>query len=184
ISLSRNSAAASCVRARTSPSRLPKWCRISGCEIPAAAAISCSRSPSGPARAISSRALSRISRRASSGLRRDRFTAARIGAYQQLLTLLSTGHMLEVSHPKPRAAMPEADTRRHPVAAYRAMRNLLRDREDTRQVFLLIDALRGKTTLRQLARFRATEFGRIALAERRRLFDRLEDRAALKALPA
>jgi ubiquinone biosynthesis protein COQ4 len=80
--------------------------------------------------------------------------------------------------------MPEADTRRHPVAAYRAMRNLLRDREDTRQVFLLIDALRGKTTLRQLARFRATEFGRIALAERRRLFDRLEDRAALKALPA
>jgi len=80
--------------------------------------------------------------------------------------------------------MPEADTRRHPIAAYRAMRNLLRDREDTRQVFLLIDALRGKTTLRQLARFRATEFGRIALAERRRLFDRLEDRAALKALPA
>jgi ubiquinone biosynthesis protein COQ4 len=76
------------------------------------------------------------------------------------------------------------DTRRHPIAAYRAIRKLMRDREDTRQVFLLIDALRGKTTLRQLARFRATEFGRAALAARPRLFDRLEDWDTLKALPA
>src|SRR6202043_3686310 len=82
-------------------------------------------------------------------------------------------------------AMSQAtDTRRHPVAAYRAMRNLLRDREDTRQVFLLIDALRGKTTLRQFARFRETEIGPGALADRRRLFDRLEDQASLAALPA
>jgi ubiquinone biosynthesis protein COQ4 len=51
-------------------------------------------------------------------------------------------------------------------------------------VFLLIDALRGKTTLRQLGRFRATEFGRAALAARPRLFDRLEDWDTLKALPA
>ena len=81
--------------------------------------------------------------------------------------------------------MPQTmDTRLHPIAALRAIRALQRDREDTKQVFLLIDALRGKTTLRQLARFRQTEFGRIALADRRRLFDRLEDRASLAALPA
>ena len=76
------------------------------------------------------------------------------------------------------------DTRLHPIAAYRAVRKLMQNREDTRQVFLLLDALRGKTTLRQLTKFRATEFGRQALAERRRLFDRLEDRDTLKALPA
>lgn len=76
------------------------------------------------------------------------------------------------------------DTRLHPIAAFRAMRNLLRDREDTRQVFLLIDALRGKTTLRQLERFRQTEFGRAALADRRRLLDRLNDRETLAKLPA
>jgi ubiquinone biosynthesis protein COQ4 len=75
------------------------------------------------------------------------------------------------------------DTRLHPIAAYRAVRKLMQNREDTRQVFLLIDALRGKTTLRQLARFRQTEFGQRALAERRRLFDRLEDWETLKALP-
>jgi len=74
--------------------------------------------------------------------------------------------------------------RLHPLNALRAMRNLLHDREDTHQVFLLIDALRGKTTLRQSARFRQTETGRAVLGERRRLLDRLSDRASLAALPA
>jgi ubiquinone biosynthesis protein COQ4 len=75
-------------------------------------------------------------------------------------------------------------TRLHPLDAIRAMRNLMRDREDTRQVFLLMDALRGKTSLRQFARFRRTEVGKAVLAERRQLLDRLSDRDSLKALPA
>jgi ubiquinone biosynthesis protein COQ4 len=74
--------------------------------------------------------------------------------------------------------------RLRPLVALRAVRNLMRNREDTDQVFLLIDALRGKTTLRQFARFRQTETGRAVLAERRRLLDRLSDRASLAALPA
>jgi ubiquinone biosynthesis protein COQ4 len=76
-----------------------------------------------------------------------------------------------------------ASTRLHPIAAFRAVRNLKRNLGDTRQVFLLMDALRGKTPLRQFARFRQTETGRAVLAERRRLLDRLTDRAALAALP-
>ena len=74
-------------------------------------------------------------------------------------------------------------TRLHPIAALRAMRNLKRNREDTRQAVLLIDALRGKTSLRQFARFRQTETGRTVLAERRQLIDRLSDRGRLAALP-
>jgi ubiquinone biosynthesis protein COQ4 len=77
-----------------------------------------------------------------------------------------------------------ASTRIHPIAAFRAMRALMRNREDTRQVFVLNEALRGKTTLRQFARFRRTEIGRAVLAERRQLLARLADRAALAALPA
>jgi ubiquinone biosynthesis protein COQ4 len=73
--------------------------------------------------------------------------------------------------------------RLRPIAALRAVRNLMSNREDTHQVFLLIDALRGKTTLRQFARFRQTETGRAVLGERRRLLDRLSDRASLAALP-
>ena len=80
--------------------------------------------------------------------------------------------------------MPQpASTRLHPIVALRAMRNLTRDREDTRQVFLLMDALRGKTTLRQFERFRKTQTGRTVLAERRQLLDRLRDRQRLAALP-
>jgi ubiquinone biosynthesis protein COQ4 len=80
--------------------------------------------------------------------------------------------------------MPQStSTRLHPISAFRAMRNLTRDREDTRQVFLLMDALRGKTTLRQFARFQRTETGRAVLAERRQLLDRLRDRQSLAVLP-
>ena len=75
------------------------------------------------------------------------------------------------------------DTRLHPIVALRAVRALLRDAEDTPQVFLLLDALRGRTSERQLARFRQTEVGRAVLAERCRLFDRLNDRDTLAALP-
>jgi|SRR5271165_1348254 len=74
--------------------------------------------------------------------------------------------------------------RLRPLAALRAVRNLMSNREDTHQVFLLIEALRGKTTLRQFARFRQTETGRAVLGENRRLLDRLSDRATLAALPA
>jgi ubiquinone biosynthesis protein COQ4 len=64
------------------------------------------------------------------------------------------------------------------------MRNLTRDPEDTRQAFVLMEALRGKTTLRQFARFRRSETGRMVLAERRSLLARLSDRASLAKLPA
>jgi ubiquinone biosynthesis protein COQ4 len=80
--------------------------------------------------------------------------------------------------------MPQSATPHlHPIAAYRAMCRLLRNREDTRQVFVLMEALRGKTTLRQLARFRNTEAGRAMLAERRSLLAVLSDRTRLAALP-
>ena len=80
--------------------------------------------------------------------------------------------------------MPQiASTRLHPLLALRAMRKLLRDREDTRQAFLLMEALRGKTTLRQFERFCRTGSGRAILAERRSLLARLTDRASLAALP-
>jgi ubiquinone biosynthesis protein COQ4 len=76
-----------------------------------------------------------------------------------------------------------AKPRLRPFAALRAVRNLMHNREDTHQVFLLIEALRGKTTLRQFARFRQTETGRAVLGEHRRLLDRLSDRSSLAALP-
>ncbi len=78
---------------------------------------------------------------------------------------------------------PPGRPRLHPIAALKALRGHTRDREDTRQVFLLIEALRGRTTLRQLARFAASETGRTMLAERRSLLAVLADRARLAQMP-
>jgi len=77
----------------------------------------------------------------------------------------------------------QPSTRLHPIVAARAMRRLLADREDTRQVFILVDALRGKSTIRQFTRFRQTPEGQAILRERRRLLDHLSDRDSLAGLP-
>lgn len=76
------------------------------------------------------------------------------------------------------------DTRLHPIVAFRALRRLIRNREDTRQVFLLVEALRGKSTHRQFARLRASAAGRDLLARRPSLLAALGDRARLAAMPA
>ena len=55
-----------------SPSRLAKWCRIAGCEMPTSRAMSWSRIASGPPSRSRFSAASRISRCASSALRRTR----------------------------------------------------------------------------------------------------------------
>jgi ubiquinone biosynthesis protein COQ4 len=75
------------------------------------------------------------------------------------------------------------DYRLHPLVAWRALRKLVRDRDDTRQVFLITDALRGKSALRGMHRFRRTPPGAAILAEKRSLLERLCDRPALAALP-
>jgi ubiquinone biosynthesis protein COQ4 len=76
-----------------------------------------------------------------------------------------------------------ASTRIRPLVALRAMRGLLRDREDTRQAFLVVEALRGKSTLRQFARFCETDGGRVMLAKKPSLLAHLRDRKSLAALP-
>lgn len=70
-----------------------------------------------------------------------------------------------------------------PVAALRAVTRLLRDPEDTRQVFVVMTALRGRSGKRMLDRFLASPVGASVVAERRQLLDRLQDRAGLAALP-
>jgi ubiquinone biosynthesis protein COQ4 len=65
----------------------------------------------------------------------------------------------------------------------RAMRALLRDPDDTAQVFRIVEALSGRTGERTFARFRQSPTGVRILQERRNLLKTLEDRAALLALP-
>ena len=79
--------------------------------------------------------------------------------------------------------MSDPSTRIRPLVALRAVRGLLRDREDTRQAFLLVEALRGKTTLRQFASLCETDGGRALLTVKPSLLAHLSDRKSLAALP-
>jgi ubiquinone biosynthesis protein COQ4 len=71
-----------------------------------------------------------------------------------------------------------------PLDALRAIRALLRDPDDTAQVFRIVDALSGRTRDRVFRRFRATPTGARILQERRSLLKCLSDRDALLTLPA
>ena len=73
--------------------------------------------------------------------------------------------------------------RRRPLKAWRHMQNLIADKEDTAQVFHIIEALNGTSTRKDLARFMQSETGPQLLEQRRYLPDILDDHAPLKSLP-
>jgi ubiquinone biosynthesis protein COQ4 len=84
------------------------------------------------------------------------------------------------------APMSEAaarDTRLRPLEALRAVGRLLRNPDDTRQVFVAIAALRGRSSQRVFERFARTAVGAQVIAERRRLLPYLADQSALARLP-
>jgi len=75
------------------------------------------------------------------------------------------------------------DTRLHPLKAFRAVRRLMADPQDTAQVFTVFRALRGTSGIRAFRRFAASATGAQVLREKRRLLDTLSDRVRLAALP-
>ncbi len=70
-----------------------------------------------------------------------------------------------------------------PLKALRAIRALIADKEDTSQVFRIIDALAGGANDRQFRRFVKTETGQRILTEKRNLITALSDRDYLSSLP-
>jgi ubiquinone biosynthesis protein COQ4 len=67
--------------------------------------------------------------------------------------------------------------------AWQAIRVLMKNPDDTAQVFKIISALAGNAGERQFERFLSSEHGPAILAEKRSLLDRLSDRAYLASLP-
>ena len=76
-----------------------------------------------------------------------------------------------------------ADSRLRPFEALGAVRRLLNDPDDTRQVFIVLNAMRGRSGLRLFRRFKATATGAAILSQRRSLLSRLQNSAALAELP-
>ncbi len=76
------------------------------------------------------------------------------------------------------------DTRLRPLEAFRAMRRLMVHPDDTREVFNIFRALRGRSGVKTFLRFAASCSGQAILRERPSLLDALSNRAALRDLPA
>ncbi|HUD50701.1 Coq4 family protein [Parvibaculum sp.] len=70
-----------------------------------------------------------------------------------------------------------------PMKAIRAVRALIADKEDTGQVFKIIDALSGGADERMFNKFMATATGKSIVAEKRDLIALLNDRERLSKLP-
>ena len=68
-------------------------------------------------------------------------------------------------------------------AAFRALWRLALDNDDTTQVFKIVDALRGRSDLRNVERMRESAIGRAILTERRSLIEVLANRERLRLLP-
>jgi ubiquinone biosynthesis protein COQ4 len=81
-----------------------------------------------------------------------------------------------------KARQAEADSRLDVQTALQAMRALVRNPDDTAQVFRIIESLSGPSAQRQYQRFRATEVGRRVLAQGESLLTALADRPRLEAL--
>ena len=70
-----------------------------------------------------------------------------------------------------------------PLKAYKHFRNLIRDKEDTTQVFDIIEALDGSNLEKDFKRFMATPQGQARFAERKELVPLLDDHETLRRLP-
>ena len=71
-----------------------------------------------------------------------------------------------------------------PIVAARALRALIKDPDQTEQVFVIIRAMSGDSLERSYRRFLTTTEGKSILQEKRQLRDMLGDRASLAALPS
>ncbi len=97
------------------------------------------------------------------------------------LTATSAFTPSTAAHPAPTYKPPS--TRLDFPRAIRAFRNLLRDKEDTAQVFEIMRALNGRSTMMGYQRLlRSARGGRIAY-EREELIDHLDDDDAMRAYP-
>ena len=70
-----------------------------------------------------------------------------------------------------------------PLKAYKHFRNLIADKEDTTQVFHIVEALDGSNLEKDFKRFMTTPEGQARFADRKDLVPLLDDHEALRKLP-
>ncbi len=80
--------------------------------------------------------------------------------------------------------MSATHNRMQPIVAFKAVKRLIADPEQTQEVFTIIEALSGRALENGYLRFADTDVGRKVLREKIDLLDTLKDRTLLGAMPA
>jgi ubiquinone biosynthesis protein COQ4 len=83
----------------------------------------------------------------------------------------------------PRSSEPPLAPGWYPLRALRALRELVKNPDDTRHVFTIVESLSGHAPVRLLERFRSSASGRRLLASRAQILLLLSDRARLQRMP-
>ena len=110
-------------------------------------------------------------------------THASLFIHASSATVTSTEEKLSMPNPTAFIDPNRPIPKRRPLKAWRHMQKLIADKEDTAQVFHIIEALNGSSTRRDFQRFLDSETGAELLGRRSFLPDVLDDHAPLKALP-
>lgn len=93
--------------------------------------------------------------------------------------------MTDAALPPPQAPQFDPSVMRlNPIKALRSLRALLRDKEDTTKVFEIMRALNGRSTAHGYQRLLKTAKGGEIAYRREELAERLDDDAAMAAMPA
>lgn len=88
-----------------------------------------------------------------------------------------------MNRPSPYIDPTRPKTRFRPIKAWKHMQRLIADKEDTKQVFHIIEALSGDATRKDFEKFMSSEKGPSLLEKRHFLPDLLDDHDALKKYP-
>jgi len=112
------------------------------------------------------------------------FQIAEIWIMQDHIEIISEIEPLDEGKPEPLKdrAQPRS-YRRRPLKAWRHFQKLLANKEDTEQVFHIIQALNGKVVFKDFKAFKRSNAGAHCLEQRRDLPAILDDHARWKALP-
>ena len=73
-------------------------------------------------------------------------------------------------------------SRMRPIVAMKALKILIEDPEQTKQVFVVIRAMSGNALEKSFDRFKQTETGKQVLSEHRQLISTLQNQEALRQL--
>lgn len=115
-------------------------------------------------------------------MKKDELSAAQSGQSEDLAITIPEAAP-DIDFPKAQPKYLKRDNRIRPLTAWRALKEIMKDKEDTKQAFIIIDALSGKSLEKSFKRMLKHENGDRIFYMKRELVPILENSDWLETLP-